>query len=242
MSNALPTLLVIGAMLGGGIVLLNPELRCSLLGLCGNNNKQEAVTPPPPPPQKEEQEDDNGNPIFITNTPPPVIVTPPSQYYIAPTKVIRYATNKCCECKTHSDGIARCRTRNFGDYTISYSSAKYDVERAASLCAKNRCSDPSPRPQPQPPACPTQITRNGTKYYLTNLTKLPDVMTMQYPPTYIKEGNCVYQILSNPTPQPAPTPEPKNNNDSILCKTFPFLCSSSSNLALSLHGRKMSVF
>lgn len=223
-------------MLGGGIVLLNPELRCSLLGLCGNNKPQEAATPPPPPPKEEEQEDDNGNPIFITNTPPPVIVTPPSPvYYPVPTppQVIRYATNGCCECKTHSDGIVRCRTKPYGDYTTSYRSAKYDVNRAASLCAKNKCNSTSP---PKPSTCQTQITRNGVKYYLTNLTKLPDIQTMQFPPTYIKEGNCIYQLLNNPQPTPS-------QGDSFLCKTFPMLCSSqSSNLALSLHGRKMSVY
>lgn len=255
-------------MLGGGIVLLNPELRCSLLGLCnGLNTKSppanEPAIPAPPPAEAEEEEDDNGNPVNVTynvHNPPPAVIVGHYPTRSDP-RIIRYASDGCCECKTHSDGIVRCRTKPYGPYTISFRSAKYDVVRAASICARNRCEyhdpspSPSPRPRPQQPSsCPTQISKHGRKYYLTNLTKLP-IQTAIFPPTYIKEGRgCIYQLISSPnptpSPAPAPAPQPSSSCNSYMCKTFPFLCpqcsssssSSSSNLALSLHGYKMSAY
>jgi len=289
MSGQLPTLILVMGGIVGGIVLLNPELRCSLLNICGGGGigqkppEDEPETPPPPPKEEEEEEDDDGNPVNVTyniNNPPPVILNPPPPiYYPGPRgpQIVRYASNGCCECKTHSDGIVRCRTKPYGYYTISYRSAKYNVIESARLCAKNKCKksggifggifdwgdrdrdrdrdwdrdDNNHKPKPSPPRCPTQISKNGRKYYLTNLTRLPDFQTMQFPPTYIKEGNCIYQLVSSPapapapTPTPTPTPTPSNPNspigkaacDNHLCKSYPWLCphcKDKSNFAQSL--------
>lgn len=68
----------------------------------------------------------------------------------------------------------------------------------AQYCAQypNRCKDcPKPKP-PGNPACPISVQKNGAIYDITTLTKMPDVMTMQFPPSYIKSGNCIYKIRS----------------------------------------------
>ena len=146
MSGQLPTLIIIGGMIGAGIVLLNPELRCSLLGICGqltgSKPEVEDKKPEEPPPQTEEEDDDGNqtNIYYNINNPPPIVVGVPYRPPPPPRVpyVVRYASNGCCECKTHTDGVARCRTKGYGPYTISYNSAKHDVVRAASLCARNK--------------------------------------------------------------------------------------------------------
>jgi hypothetical protein len=236
MGSALPTLLVVGVMALEGFVLINPELRCSVMNLCGTTPRGAA-----PEEEEEEPEDPAVPPVVNVYNPAPIITPPPvivrPQYY----PQTQSAVHDCCDCRM-INGRAKCRAHG-GGYDISYSSARYDVREAARLCAKNKCYQP--RPQPQPPSCRTQITKHGRTYYITNLKNLPAVMTMQFPPTYVKEGNCVYQLIqSSPAPAPntpAPTPGPKTTDcDNYLCKSYPWLCPKcvKANYAASFYGTK----
>lgn len=238
MGSALPTLLVVGVMALAGFVLINPELRCSVMNLCGNTSRQpeEDEEDPPAAAQPAEPEGpdviNNYYPAPIVNTPPPVVVRP-----------IIYggrdsAVHDCCDCKTQWDGTVKCRTGNRGPYTIGYASARYDAVKAARMCSERHCyhrPPPRPYPQPSPPSCPTRVTKYGRTYYITNLTKLP-IQTMIHPPNYIQSGRCIYQLIQDNTPNPPPNPPPGNQNpppppppnttncNNHLCKNYPWLC------------------
>jgi len=165
MSGTLPTLLVIGMFAVGGFVLLNPEMRCNLLGLCGQGPPEPAVS------EKEAKDDEEVLPPvnIINNTtnikhrpnvinryhqvpPYPAPPYPPPYHHhhhhkrpkVIVKPPIETAKKDCCECATQADGRARCRKGNKGPYTYGYRSAPYDVDYAAKLCAKANCKPKKP--------------------------------------------------------------------------------------------------
>ena len=67
------------------------------------------------------------------------------------------------------------------------------------------------------PSCPSRINRHGRTYYLTSLSRMPDAMIMIFPPPFLKEGRCIYQLADSPRPQP-PVPV-ERTQDCCRCKT-----------------------
>ena len=76
-------------------------------------------------------------------------------------------------------------------------------------------------PHPFPaPKCAHRINRNGATYTLTSMSRMPDFQTMQFPPTFIKEGKCIYQLVRGPSPPIPPEPKPVEISKSCCkCKT-----------------------
>lgn len=136
---------------------------------------------------------------------------------------------KCCKCKTTGYDNAVVCSHDGGRTWSTHSAYKYDINKSMKECVKKcpkdrrslpwpwggidididigghrSCSDPYCKQYPSrcshcPPSCATTISKHGRTYKLTALTRLPDVMTMQFPPNYVQIGKCIYQIVAPPT-------------------------------------------